>query len=232
MPHQFGKNWTLGYNGLSGKHVESQSLDFLFLRALRFYASGALFTVAALSGQESKVCVLKRLLSRCSPKMLSVRCKKIMTNQETYLTPEGFEKLEAELDHLKTVRRAEVAAAIHEAKMDGDVSENAGYEEAKRQQAFLEGRIMTVEAMLKSAVIIETNGRSDTVILGAQVTVVEDGLDPETYTIVGSPEADPGVGRISNESPLGKALMGQKAGVKVTYESPSGQIEMEILRIE
>jgi transcription elongation factor GreA len=116
--------------------------------------------------------------------------------------------------------------------MDGDVSENAGYEEAKRQQAFLEGRIMTIEAMLKSAVLIESNGPSDTVVLGSQVTVVEDGWDPETYTIVGSAEADPGSGRISNESPLGKALMGQQAGIKVTYESPGGQIEMEILSIE
>lgn len=155
-----------------------------------------------------------------------------MINQETFLTPEGYIKLEEELDHLKTVRRPEVAQAIHEAKMDGDVSENAGYEEAKRQQAFLEGRIMTVEAMLKNAVIIESNGPSDTVILGSQVTVVEEGLDPETYTIVGSAEANPGDGRISNESPLGKALLGHKAGDKVAFETPGGQVEMELLRIE
>jgi transcription elongation factor GreA len=155
-----------------------------------------------------------------------------MTNQETFLTPEGYEKLEGELNHLKTVRRPEVAQAIHEAKMDGDVSENAGYEEAKRQQAFLEGRIMTVEAMLKNAVIIESSGPSDTVILGSQVTVVEEGLDPETYTIVGSVEADPGDGRISNESPLGKALIGRRAGDKVAFDTPGGQIEMELLRIE
>jgi transcription elongation factor GreA len=155
-----------------------------------------------------------------------------MTNQETFLTPEGYSKLEEELDHLKTVRRPEVAQAIHEAKMDGDVSENAGYEEAKRQQAFLEGRIMTVEAMLKNAVLIESNGPSDTVILGSQVTVVEEGFDPETYTIVGSAEANPGDGRISNESPLGKALIGRKAGEKVAFETPGGQVEMELLRIE
>ena len=155
-----------------------------------------------------------------------------MTNQETFLTPEGYEKLEEELNHLKTVRRPEVAQAIHEAKMDGDVSENAGYEEAKRQQAFLEGRIMTVESMLKNAVIIESSGPSDTVILGSQVTVVEEGLDPETYTIVGSVEADPGDGRISNESPLGKALIGRRAGDKVAFDTPGGQIEMELLRIE
>jgi transcription elongation factor GreA len=155
-----------------------------------------------------------------------------MTNQETFLTPEGYDKLEEELDHLKTVRRPEVAQAIHEAKMDGDVSENAGYEEAKRQQAFLEGRIMTVEAMLKNAVIIELNGPSDTVILGSQVTVVEEGLDPETYTIVGSAEANPGDGRISNASPLGKALIGHRAGDKVAFDTPGGQVEMELLRIE
>lgn len=155
-----------------------------------------------------------------------------MINQETFLTPEGYNKLEEELDHLKTVRRPEVAQAIHEAKMDGDVSENAGYEEAKRQQAFLEGRIMTVEAMLKNVVIIESNGPSDTVILGSQVTVVEEGLDPETYIIVGSAEANPGDGRISNESPLGKALMGHRAGDKVAFKTPGGQVEMELLRIE
>jgi transcription elongation factor GreA len=155
-----------------------------------------------------------------------------MTNQETYLTPEGYAKLEEEFHYLKTVRRAEVAAAIHEAKMDGDVSENAGYEEAKRQQAFLEGRILTLDAMLKSAVIIEANGPTDKVILGCQVTVVEEGLEPETYTIVGSAEANPADGRISNESPLGKALMGRKPGETFSFETPGGVLEMQLLSIE
>lgn len=155
-----------------------------------------------------------------------------MNNQETFLTPEGYTKLEEELLYLKNVRRPEVAAAIHEAKMDGDVSENAGYEEAKRQQAFLEGRIITVETMLKSAVLIETEGPSDTVILGSRVTVIEDGFDPETYTIVGSAEANPGDGRISNESPLGKALIGRKVDDMVTFETPGGQVEMKLIRIE
>ena len=154
-----------------------------------------------------------------------------MINHETYLTPEGRQNLEEELEHLIAVRRVEVARDIHEAKMDGDVSENAGYEEAKRQQAFLEGRIMTVEAMLKSAVIIESNAPSDTVVLGSCVTVVVDGLEPESYTIVGSAEADPGQGRISNESPLGKALLGQRVGDTVAFETPAGPAEMEILRI-
>ena len=155
-----------------------------------------------------------------------------MTQQETLLTPEGFQKLEEELHHLKTVRRPEVAQAIHEAKMDGDVSENAGYDEAKRQQAFLEGRIMTIESMLKNAVIIESNGPSDTINLGSQVTVQEDGYEPETYVIVGSAEADPGSGRISNESPLGKALLGQRVGDRVKFKAPTGTVEMEVLRIE
>jgi transcription elongation factor GreA len=154
-----------------------------------------------------------------------------MTNQETFLTPEGYRKLEEELDLLKNVRRPEVAAAIHEAKMDGDVSENAGYEEAKRQQAFLEGRIITVETMLKNAVLIEANGPSDTVILGSRVTVVEDGFEPETYTIVGSAEANPGDGRISNESPLGKALIGREEGDLVAFETPGGQVQMKLISI-
>jgi transcription elongation factor GreA len=155
-----------------------------------------------------------------------------MTNQETFLTPEGHRKLEDELIYLTTVRRPEVAKAIHEAKLDGDVSENAGYEEAKRQQAFLEGRIMTIESMLKNAVLIESNGPSDTVVLGSRVTVVEDGWEPETYSIVGSAEADPGAGRISNESPLGKALMGHHVGDTVAFEAPGGTVTVEILGIE
>ncbi len=155
-----------------------------------------------------------------------------MTNQETFLTPEGHRRLEEELDHLKNVRRPEVAAAIHEAKMDGDVSENAGYDEAKRQQAFLEGRIMTIESVLKNAVLIETDGPSDTVILGSRVTVVEDGFEPETYTIVGSVEANPGDGRISNESPLGKALIGRKVGDTVAFQAPAGQVAMKLVSID
>jgi len=153
-------------------------------------------------------------------------------NQETYLTPDGRDKLQSELDYLTSVRRVEVADAIREAKLDGDVSENAGYEEAKRQQGFLEGRIITVETMLKNAVLIETDVSSDTVILGSRVTVVEDGFDPETYTIVGSAEANPGDGRISNESPLGKALMGRRVGDLVSFEAPGGTVEMKLTSIE
>jgi transcription elongation factor GreA len=155
-----------------------------------------------------------------------------MAYSETLLTPEGYQKLEEELHHLKSVRRPEVARAIHEAKMDGDVMENAGYEEAKRQQAFLEGRIMTVEAMLENAVIIEAALESDRVNLGSRVTVVEDGFEPEAYTIVGSAEANPGQGRISNESPLGRALMGHRAGDRVSFDSPGGPVEVMISHVE
>jgi transcription elongation factor GreA len=155
-----------------------------------------------------------------------------MATQETFLTMEGHQKLQEELEYLRTVRRPEVAQAIREAKMDGDVSENAGYEEAKRQQAFLEGRIMTLEGLLKNAVIIQDNGPSDVVILGSHVTVAEEGFEPESYTVVGSAEANPGAGRISNESPLGKALMGHRAGEHITFETPGGLVEMEILSIE
>ncbi len=155
-----------------------------------------------------------------------------MTLQEVFLTAEGRRKLEEELELLTTVRRVEVAGAIREAKMDGDVMENAGYEEAKRQQAFLEGRIRTIEGLLKSAVMIEPNGNKDEVALGTRVTVVEAGFDSETYTIVGSAEANPGQGRISNESPLGRALMGHRPGERVTFQTPGGPIEVEILRLE
>jgi transcription elongation factor GreA len=156
----------------------------------------------------------------------------MMISQETFLTAEGRKKLEDELEYLTTVRRPEVAEAIHDAKMDGDVMENAGYEEAKRQQAFLEGRIRTLEGLLKSAVLIEANGPSDTVGLGSRVTVTEPGFEPECYTIVGSAEADPGMGRISNESPMGKALIGHRVGDHVVFQAPAGAVRMEILRIE
>jgi transcription elongation factor GreA len=155
-----------------------------------------------------------------------------MTVQEVFLTAEGRRKLEEELELLTTVRRVEVAGAIREAKMDGDVMENAGYEEAKRQQAFLEGRIRTVEGLLKSAVLIDPSRSSEEVALGSLVTVQEAGFGPESYTIVGSAEANPGQGRISNESPLGRALMGHKKGDRVTFQSPGGLVEVTILRLE
>jgi len=155
-----------------------------------------------------------------------------MTEKKTFLTTEGHRKLVEELEYLTTVRRAEIAKIIHEAKMDGDVMENAGYDEARRQQAFLEGRILTLQAMLENVEIIQSNGSSDVVDLGSRVTVAEDGFEPETYTIVGSAEADPGSGRISNASPLGKALMAHKVGDRVSFSTPGGTIEVKIVAIE
>ena len=155
-----------------------------------------------------------------------------MTEKKTFLTVEGHRKLVEELEYLTTVRRAEIAKIIHEAKMDGDVMENAGYEEARRQQAFLEGRILTLQAMLENVEIIQANGKTDVVDLGSRVTVAEDGFEPETYTIVGSAEANPASGRISNASPLGKALMAHKVGDRVSFSTPGGPIEVKIVAIE
>ena len=143
-----------------------------------------------------------------------------MNNKPTYLSREGEAALRVELEQLANVRRFEVAARIHDAKEHGDLSENAEYEEAKNEQAFVEGRIQTLEGMLKTAVIIE-HGDSEHVSLGSSVTVEsEDG--EETFSIVGSAEARPAQGRISNESPVGRALLGKKAGDTVVVKLPNG----------
>lgn len=153
-----------------------------------------------------------------------------MAEKPIFLTPEGRTKLEAELENLRTVRRAQVAEAIHSAKEEGDIMENSAYDEAKNEQAFVEGRIMTIEQMLKNAVIIESNRAFDSVGIGAYVTVVErGGDDDEVYQIVGSAEADPAKGRISNESPVGRALLGKHVGDEVKVPIPDG---VRYLRIE
>ena len=149
-----------------------------------------------------------------------------------FLTREGYEKLRRELEFLRNVRRPQVAEHIRIAKEDGDLSENAGYDAAKREQAFLEGRIMTLEAILRNAQIIETDGRSDRVALGSTVVVQEEGYEPETFQIVGSAEADPGKGRISNESPLGRALLGMCVGDVVEVNTPGGIATFTILEIK
>lgn len=155
-------------------------------------------------------------------------------NQPVYLTEEGLQKVKDELEYLTKTRRKEVAQMIAEAKAEGDLSENAGYDEAKTVQGFVEGRIRELENVLKNASIInEGAARANIVALGRTVIVREVGTDyEETYTIVGSLEADPQNGRISNESPLGKALLGKKKGQKVMVESPGGEIKFEILKIE
>lgn len=139
--------------------------------------------------------------------------------------------MEEELEYLVTVRRKEVADAIKSAKEEGDLSENSAYDEAKLSQGFLEGRIQTIEAQLRNAVIIEQNGHSDTVEIGCVVTVSEEGGDEETYQIVGSAEAAPLDGKISNESPIGRALLRAKVGDTVKAETPGGQIAFKVLKI-
>lgn len=156
-----------------------------------------------------------------------------MADKAVYLTVEGKKKLEKELEYLTTVRRHEVAEAIKSAKEEGDLSENSAYDEAKLQQGFLEGRIQTIEAQLRNAVIIESNGNgTDKVNIGNTVTVAEDGIGEETYQIVGSAEADPLEGKISNESPIGMALLGAKKGDTVMAETPGGAIKFKVLKIE
>ena len=154
-----------------------------------------------------------------------------MADKPVYLTLEGKQKLEEELAYLVNVRRKEVAAEIQAAKDEGDISENSAYDEAKMTQGFVEGRIQTIEAQLRNAVIIEKNGKSDHVDVGSSVTVAEDGMGEETYHIVGSAEADPGNGKISNESPIGKALLGAKPGDLVTAETPGGEIMFKVIKV-
>ncbi|MER2600403.1 MAG: transcription elongation factor GreA [Caldilineales bacterium] len=151
-----------------------------------------------------------------------------------YITEEGLRALREELDYLRTEGREQVAQRIGEAKADGDISENAGYDEAKNQQAFLEGRILELEQRLKRAVMIQNHASpADRVDLGRSVTIRELGYDDkETYFIVGSAEANPSNGRISNESPMGRALMGKRIGDHVLVATPSGELEFEIVSVE
>ena len=151
--------------------------------------------------------------------------------QQTYLTPEGLAKLEAELKELRTVRRLDVAARIQRAKEIGGTVDNAEYDEAKNDQAFIEGRILTLEAMVKNVVIIEQHKTSSTVLVGSRVTVVDDKNNERDYTIVGSQETDPAQNRISNVSPIGKALLGKRVGQVAEVHVPAGRIRLKIKKI-
>jgi transcription elongation factor GreA len=157
----------------------------------------------------------------------------IMTYKETVLTPEGVAKLEQELQHLKTVRRREIAARIKQAIAFGDLSENSEYDEAKNEQAFIEGRIVTLENMLKNAKVIDDEDIStDVVSIGSTVKLLDVEFDDILeYTIVGSAEADPAKNKISNESPVGRALIGKTKGSDVDVTAPDGIIKFKILEI-
>jgi len=154
-----------------------------------------------------------------------------MTNN--FLTKEGFQKLQDELDCLRTAKRQEVANRLHEAMEGGELIENAEYEAAKNEQAFVEGRIQELDLLLATAKIIEENGKkkSDTVILGAKVTIKEGNFEAETFTIVGVAEANPREGKISNESPIGKAILSRKVGDTVKVETPGGTYNVKILKV-
>lgn len=152
---------------------------------------------------------------------------------EQYLTYEGAQSLQEELERLKGPERDELAKRLRSAIQMGDLSENADYHAAKEYQAFLEGKIQELEFVLKNAVIIEEMEENRGVVtLGTQVTIQEDGSSPETYFLVGAKEADPHNGRISNESPFGSALLGGREGQEVVAQTPAGQVRLKILKIE
>jgi transcription elongation factor GreA len=157
-------------------------------------------------------------------------------DDQTLITKEGLKKLKDELEYLKVTRRQEVAQRLKEAISYGDLSENSEYEEAKNEQAFVEGRILELEGKIKNAKIIsekKSDVRGKEIDIGSTVTLQNktDNDDPERYTIVGSTEADPLDHKISNESPIGKALLGRKKGDIVETMSPSGPIKLEVLQV-
>lgn len=152
--------------------------------------------------------------------------------KKVYLTPEGREELREELDELVNVKRPALAERLRKAIAQGDLSENADYHTAKEEQSFLEGRIQEIEAILRNAEVIKETKRSDVVSLGSCVTVVEEGMqDPETFRIVGVAEANPINGKVSHESPIGKALLGRQVQDVVTVEAPGGEIAFRITEI-
>ena len=149
----------------------------------------------------------------------------------SYLTLEGYERLQKELEYLRTEKRNEVAVRLRDALEDGELIENAELEAAKNEQSFVEGRIKELELLLSNAKLIDSTNHSDIIQVGSKVKVHEEGYEPEEYVIVGAAEADPRLGRISNESPLGQALLNKKAGDKVKVEAPGGEFEIEILSV-
>ncbi len=156
-----------------------------------------------------------------------------MQDKVVYLTPEGKQRFAAELHELQTVRRRQVEEQIRRAKEFADAVDNAEYDEAKQEQAFVEGRIQELERMLSNAKVIEepTTGVADYVRMGSHIKVGETDGEEETYYLVGSHEADPRRGLISNESPIGRALIGKRVGDEVTVVAPAGAFNLKILEI-
>jgi transcription elongation factor GreA len=153
--------------------------------------------------------------------------------EQKYLTAEGAAQIRAELEILKGSARDEIAKRLRSAIQMGDLSENADYHKAKEDQGFLEGRIQELEYLIKNALIIEEKeGPKDRVVVGAHVTVQEEDFPPETYHLVGAKEADPRHGKISNESPIGSALLGGKVDETIVAHTPNGELRLKILKIE
>ena len=155
-----------------------------------------------------------------------------MARRETFLTSEGLANLESELEQLRSVRRQEVAQRIQRAKELGGTVDNAEYDEAKNEQAFIEGRVLTLETMIQNAVLIpDHKAPSEKVEVGSVVTLVNPQGQKQKYAIVGSTEADPPNGKISNESPVGKAILGHKVGDEAEVATPSGTVKFNIVEI-
>jgi transcription elongation factor GreA len=158
--------------------------------------------------------------------------KEDAVSEPIYLTPEGAEKLKIELADLKGPQRQAIAARLRDAIQMGDLSENADYHKAKEDQSFLEGRLQELEYILNTAIVADGNPRKDIVSVGVRVTVQEDDFDPEQFHIVGAKEAEPQIGKISHESPFGRALMDHKVGDVVEATTPNGTTKLKILKIE
>jgi transcription elongation factor GreA len=151
----------------------------------------------------------------------------------SFLTRDGYEKLQEELDMLRTDKREQIADRLHEAIEGGELLDNAELEAAKNEQAFVEGRIKELEILLATArVVDDANAHADCVQVGSKVTIQEDGSkEKEEYTVVGAAEADPAKGKISNESPLGKAIINHREGDKVQIEAPAGAFTVKIIKV-
>ena len=155
-----------------------------------------------------------------------------MNKKKTYLTNTGIQKLNDELTDLTSKQRPELAKRLRDAIKMGDLKENADYIAAKEDQAFIEGRILKVKEMLRSSVLISNQINKQEVSIGSTVTISEENSGEEQYTLVGSVEADPSMGRISHESPIGQAIIGKSTGDSVQVSTPGGNITFEIIRIE
>lgn len=154
-----------------------------------------------------------------------------MTDKEIYVTPEGLEKLKSDLEYLKTTKRKDISSRIASAKELGDLSENAEYSDAKEEQALVESKILELEETLRNVTIIQKPKGSKTVVIGSHIVVLDPAGTSLDFDVVGSNEADPAAGKISNESPLGKSFLGHKVGDEVSVTVPKGAIVYTLKRV-